>query len=109
VRFDQRKLRLLRFVGQQERCTLEVELVAARAKRGKTSKASGAGRAGAVELRRSLELPVSPCNDAVELVVWRVGGLLLAAPPVLAAPPAQAAPPAPPAQHVCCSAAPRGT
>ena len=75
VRFEARKLQLLRFRGQQEMCTISIELISVvgpPAKRAKTSVGSRSAGTGN-NICRSLELPVSPCNDPVELVVWRVG------------------------------------
>jgi hypothetical protein len=99
VRFEARKLQLLRFRGEQEMCTINIEHISSvgpPAKRAKTSSGSRSAGTGN-SIHRSLELPVSPCNDPVELVIWRVGCCGSAAQPAcLCCCPATGQAPAPP-------------
>lgn len=66
------QLLLQRFRGSEERVTLHVELLGGGGKKARTAGGKSAG--GSSSLSRSFELPVQPCMEPVELVVWRVGG-----------------------------------
>lgn len=69
---EEAKLIVKRFRGQQERCSININLFTS------TKKARGAagGAQHATPLAsRSLELPVLPCTAPTELLVWQVRGI----------------------------------